>query len=179
MQILSTCDTFLSTWTSAGDVVLSWWHPWPTVQVYREQGVKVEISHDGEWLTGTTLELIEVRAAVACWCYLRPSSDPPKLNGQSLFFHIEILIWGKCTSFRQTQIPFKWFLQLASQIWRLSQQVGYVLFYATPAGRICPRGWRSWSKPHGMRTSWTWRVWAETIQARFKLYIVIWFNNVL
>lgn len=29
------------------------------LEVYREQGVKVEISHDGEWLTGTTLELIE------------------------------------------------------------------------------------------------------------------------
>ena len=36
-------------------------------------------------------------------CYLRPSSEPPKLNGESPFFHIEI--WGKCTSFRQTQIP--------------------------------------------------------------------------
>ena len=33
--------------------------------MYREQGVKVEISHDGEWLTGTTLELLEVRAAAA------------------------------------------------------------------------------------------------------------------
>eukprot|EP00435_Cladocopium_sp_Y103_P011972 s1889_g3.t1 len=29
------------------------------LEVYREQGVKVEISHDGEWLTGSTLELIE------------------------------------------------------------------------------------------------------------------------
>ena len=29
-------------------------------KVYREHGVKVEISHDGEWLTGTTLELLEV-----------------------------------------------------------------------------------------------------------------------
>ncbi|CAK9023016.1 unnamed protein product [Durusdinium trenchii] len=29
------------------------------LEVYREQGVKVEISHDGEWVTGTTLELIE------------------------------------------------------------------------------------------------------------------------
>lgn len=120
-----------------------------------------------------------------CCCVLvlpQTFFGPPKTEWsicQSPFFHIEILIWGNCTSFRQTQIPFKWILQLAWQIWRLSQQVGYVLFYATPAGRICPRGWRSWSKPHGMRTSWTWRVWAETIQARFKLYIVIWFNNVL
>ena len=36
-----------------------------THQVYREQGVKVEISHDGEWLTGTTLELLEVGAATS------------------------------------------------------------------------------------------------------------------
>lgn len=101
---------------------------------------------------------------------------------------------GKMYQFQTNPNSIKWILQLASQIWQLSQHVGYVLFYATPAGRICPRGWRSWSKPHGtvnhathnipsngrgMRTSWTWRVWAETIQARFKLYIIIWFNNVL
>lgn len=30
-------------------------------KVYREQGVKVEISYEGEWLTGSTIELMEVR----------------------------------------------------------------------------------------------------------------------
>lgn len=38
-----------------------------SLKVYREQGVKVEISHDGEWVTGTTLELIEDRLITVPW----------------------------------------------------------------------------------------------------------------